>query len=198
MFRFPRRPVLAVAGVTTALVLAGCSGEEAAPEPGPQAPPPAAVAGLQVSAEFNEADVAFATEMIPHHQQAVDMAALAVEKSGDEKVKALALKIRDAQDAEMAQLSGMLEVWGQQPPEDPGLDHGGHSGMVTDADMMALESATGAEFDRKFVELMTRHHEGAVRVSDGEKANGKNPQAKDLAGKISQDQQAELTELKSL
>ncbi|GAB2774157.1 DUF305 domain-containing protein [Amycolatopsis magusensis] len=198
MFRFPRRPVLAVAGVTTALVLAGCSGEEAAPEPGPQAPPPAAVAGLQVSAEFNEADVAFATEMIPHHQQAVDMAALAVEKSGDEKVKALALKIRDAQDAEMAQLSGMLEVWGQQPPEDPGLDHGGHSGMVTDAEMMALESATGAEFDRKFVELMTRHHEGAVRVADGEKANGKNPQAKDLAGKISQDQQAELAELKSL
>ncbi|MGC7100076.1 DUF305 domain-containing protein [Amycolatopsis lurida] len=196
MFRFPRRQVLAVAGVTTALVLAGCSGEDAAPEPAPQAPP-AAAAGPQVSGEFNEADVAFATEMIPHHQQAVDMAALAVEKSGSEKVKALALKIRDTQDAEMAQLSGMLEVWGQQPPEDPGLDHGGHAGMVTDADMMALESASGPEFDAKFIELMTRHHEGAVKVADTEKANGKNPQAKELAGRISQDQQAELGELKS-
>src|ERR1041384_4574229 len=132
-------------------------------------------------AEHNEQDIAFAQGMIPHHQQAVDMAKTAGEKATDPKVKDLASRIEGAQDPEIQQLTGMLEQWGA-PTEPsgsgkpgmestgssmPGMDHGGMSGdgMMTDEEMQQLDQATGADFDKMWTQMMIKHHQGAVTMA---------------------------------
>jgi uncharacterized protein (DUF305 family) len=159
-------------------------------------------------AEHNDQDITFAQGMIPHHQQAVDMAAMATEKATNAQVKDLASRIEGAQDPEIQQLTGMLEQWGA-PTEPttpssessmPGMDHGDMSGdgMMTDEDMQQLEAATGADFDRMWVQMMIEHHQGAVATAKTELEKGENAEAKALAQKIVTAQEAEITEMQAL
>jgi uncharacterized protein (DUF305 family) len=71
-------------------------------------------------------------------------------------------------------------------------------GMMGQADMDRLETSTGTEFDRLWLELMIQHHEGAVKMSKSEVAGGKNPDATALAQAIISNQQAEITAMESL
>jgi uncharacterized protein (DUF305 family) len=155
-------------------------------------------------AEHNDQDIAFAQGMIPHHQQAVDMATMAAEKATSAQVKDLASRIEGAQDPEIQQLTEMLEQWGA-PTEStmtsmPGMDHGGMSGegMMTDEEMQQLEGATGADFDRLWVQLMIKHHQGAVTMAKTEIEEGQNADAKALAQQIVTAQEAEITEMQGL
>lgn len=191
MFRSTKRclavAALAVAG---ALLLAGCgdNGTESKDTGGSDA------------ASHNEADVAFATGMIPHHQQALEMAEVAAERSADPKVKDLANRIEKAQDPEIEQMSGWLRDWGQPVPT-PGGGHAGHSGMpgmMSDAEMGSLMKASGADFDRMFLEMMIRHHEGAIEMAKEEQDKGANAEAKQLAGSIATSQSAEIEEMRDL
>lgn len=163
--------------------------------------------GSADQAGHNDQDITFAQGMIPHHQQAVDMADLAAEKASDAQVKDLASRIQAAQDPEIQQLTDMLGKWGA-PTEPtmsgesdmPGMDHGGMSGegMMTDEEMRQLEGATGAGFDRMWVQLMIKHHQGAVVMSKTELEQGSNAEAKDLAQKIIDAQEAEIKEMQGL
>lgn len=64
--------------------------------------------------------------------------------------------------------------------------------------MAELAGLSGREFDQRFLELMIAHHEGAVTMAEDELADGQNPQARELAQKIIDDQQAEITEMEQL
>jgi uncharacterized protein (DUF305 family) len=180
--------VVAVLALATALALTGCSSSDS--PAAPAAPPP-----------VGPADITFASQTLPHHQQALDMASIAAERSASERVKVLAARITEAQEPEIARLSSMLESWGQPAPEDPGLhtaENAGLSGMLTEQDMAALESAPAHGFDRMFLDLMIRHHQGAVDMANRELATGVNPQARQFAEHIVASQGAEITELRSL
>ncbi|MEV4185998.1 DUF305 domain-containing protein, partial [Streptosporangium canum] len=159
---------------------------------------PAAATSPQPSASFNDADVAFAQMMIPHHEQAVEMAELAESRAGDPEVKELAAKIKVAQDPEIATMNGWLSAWGR--PAAPEGGHGGHDmpGMMTGEDMAKLREAKGAEFDRMFAKLMIAHHKGAIEMARTEQAQGSNPEAKALARNIETTQQAEVEQLQGL
>nr|WP_165436342.1 DUF305 domain-containing protein [Amycolatopsis suaedae] len=151
----------------------------------------------QQAAGHNEQDVRFAQEMIPHHSQAVDMAKLVPTRAADPAVKALATRIEQAQAPEIEQLRGWLSRWGA-PAEAPG--HGGHhamAGMMTGEDMRALEQARGTEFDRLWLTMMIKHHEGAVEMARAEVAGGSDPEAKALAQRIIETQQAEIDEMRA-
>lgn len=157
------------------------------------------------SAQYNDQDISFAQGMIPHHQQAVDMSKLAAEKATDAKVKDLAARIEAAQGPEIEQLTGMLDEWGAtaahpSTSDMPGMDHGGMSGegMMTDEEMAQLDGATGADFDRLWVRLMIKHHEGAVAMAKTELERGKNADAKALAQTIIDAQEAEITEMRAM
>lgn len=191
MFRSTNRRLglvaLAVAG---ALLLAGC-GEDSTESKDTGGPD---------TASHNEADVAFATGMIPHHQQALELAEVAAERAADPKVKDLAGRIEKAQDPEIEQMSDWLRDWGQPVPT-PGGGHAGHSGMpgmMSDAEMGSLMKASGAEFDRMFLEMMIRHHEGAIEMAKAEQTKGANAEAKQLAGSIATSQSAEIEEMRDL
>jgi uncharacterized protein (DUF305 family) len=153
----------------------------------------------------NEADVMFAQMMIPHHRQAVEMAALAGTRASDPDVKALAGKIEDAQQPEIDTMTGWLAAWGAPAPmpvtsagEMPGMDHGRMPGILSEADMRKLAAANGAAFDKQFLTMMIAHHQGAVTMAQGEVAQGADSDAKALAQKIITDQQAEITTMQEL
>jgi uncharacterized protein (DUF305 family) len=147
-------------------------------------------------ANFNEADVTFAQGMIPHHEQAVEMADLADGRAESPEVTDLAERIKAAQDPEIEQMRGWLEDWGQEMPE--GMDHEGTSGMMSEDDMTALEDASGAEFDEMFLMMMIEHHEGAIEQAETELDDGQNPEAKELAQTIIDAQQAEIEEMQGI
>ncbi|SFO62034.1 Uncharacterized conserved protein, DUF305 family [Pseudonocardia ammonioxydans] len=201
-----------VAGAATtlvaALVLTACGGGDpagsATPASSAPAPAGATAPGAPVSAEHNQADIAFAQRMIPHHQQAVEMSKLATDRAGSDDVRRLATEIEQAQSPEMAQMRGFLAAWGAPESggmhgmDHGGMDHGDMAGMMTPEQMRQLEQAGGAEFDRMFLEMMIAHHEGAVQMAQTELAGGVNPEARALAQEIVDAQETEITEMRGL
>jgi len=155
----------------------------------------------EASAAHNDADVEFAQMMIPHHEQAVEMAQLAPDRAESTEVKDLAMQIEDAQAPEIDQMEGWLADWDEEvggAMDDSGsTDHGG-SGMMSDQEMTDLEDASGAEFDRLFLEMMLAHHTGAVEMAETEIAEGEFPDALALAEAIKSAQEAEIAGMKTL
>jgi len=158
-------------------------------------------------ATFNDADVAFASGMIPHHQQAVVMSDWAAKRASDPKVKALAERISAAQGPEIKTMTAWLKAWDQPVPEAYDPDHGGHSmngmdmgsgGMMSAEDMETLDNSKGKAFDREFLRQMIEHHEGAVTMAKEEQKAGENRESKALATSIITAQTAEIAQMRSL
>ena len=160
----------------------------------------------EVTGDFNDADVLFAQGMIPHHEQAVEMAALALDPAAgaSAEIQALATQIQGAQDPEIELMTGWLQEWGQpmDMPGTEGMDDTagmeGMDGMMSAEDMAGLATLTGAEFDTAWAERMTAHHEGAITQAQTVKAAGSNADVLVLADEIITAQQAEIDEMKAL
>ncbi|MBX9394224.1 DUF305 domain-containing protein [Streptomyces sp. TRM72054] len=153
--------------------------------------------------DFDDADVMFAQMMIPHHEQALEMAQLADGRASDAEIKDIAQKIEQAQDPEIKTMKGWLQSWKQPTAMEsmPGMDHGsghGGDGMMSDADMKELQAMKGKEFDKMFAQMMIEHHNGAIAMAKDEQKNGKNADAKKMAGDIVKGQSAEVTQLRSI
>lgn len=192
-----RRGLLTGAAVTATLVLSACGGSDstAGSDHGAMTPTTSAAAA---NAAFNDADVTFAQMMIPHHQQAVEMAAMADGRAASTDVKNLAAKIKAAQQPEIDTMNQWLTTWGK-PTTAPAAGHGntGH-GMMSDTDMAKMMDAKGTDFDKQFLTMMIAHHEGAITMAKDETTKGSNAEAKTLAEKIITDQQAEITTMQGM
>ncbi len=133
--------------------------------------------------------------MIPHHEQAVEMAKLADGRASDSEIKDIASKIERAQDPEIKMMKGWLQSWGKPEAmgDMPGMDMG--DGMMSDKDMQELKPMKGSEFDKMFAQMMIEHHNGAISMAKAEQKNGKNADAKKMASDIVTGQSAEVTQL---
>lgn len=153
-----------------------------------------------VSSGFNDVDVEFATDMIPHHRQAVEMAELAETRADSAEVKHLAVQIMNAQDPEIQTMSGWLTEWGKPVPEDTaGMDMAGSMpGMMSSDDMSKLMSASGAEFDQMFLTMMIEHHQGAIEMAGTEQRAGTSTDAIALAEQIAAAQADEIATMQRL
>ncbi|MEV4218654.1 DUF305 domain-containing protein [Nonomuraea sp. NPDC049725] len=187
--------ITVTAGALALLTACGATASNDA-APAATATATAATAATPSQAGFNDADVMFAQMMIPHHEQAVEMAELAPDRAGDPEIKELAARIKAAQDPEIATMQGWLTTWGRPAPEG-GMGHD-MPGMMSEADLAKLKSAKGAEFDRLFAEQMIAHHEGAIEMARAEQAGGADPAAKELAKAIETAQRAEVAELRKI
>lgn len=175
------------------IALAGCGSDSSS------APTPSA------SASAAAADVAFAQSMIPHHEQAVEMADLALSPSSQAsaQVRELATQIKVAQDPQIALMSGWLQQWGA--PSAMPMDHSNHdmgavtmSGMMTADQMAALTAVSGDDFDRMWIQMMIEHHEGAVTMAEQVQQASADPQVTGLAGDIVDAQQQEIATMQEL
>lgn len=180
------RTLVLLSAVVAAVIVAvtGCSAAQSPSDPSPR----------DTESTFNQADVAFTMMMMPHHEQAIDMADILLAKDGiDQRVVELATAIKEAQGPEIETMEGWLAAWGAS--RDHGMDHGG---MMSDDDMAALDASEGSEASRLFLEQMTVHHQGAIDAAEQEVDNGENPDAVALAGKIVLDQTAEIPVMQQL
>jgi uncharacterized protein (DUF305 family) len=172
-----RKTFIAAIAAATLLIAAGCSSS-----PG--------------GTKHNDADVAFAQMMIPHHQQAVEMSKLARTRAQNQDVKELAGAIEAAQDPEIQTMRGWLKSWG----EDDLSGRMGHDmpGMMSASTMGGLRDASGVSFDRAFLRSMIAHHEGAIVMAKTEKKNGEFPAALSLADAIIATQTAEIKRMREM
>lgn len=208
--RRTRTVALAITAVAAAAVLAACSSADTAA-------PASASAGSSMAAEQSaggdsaqagsESDITFAQLMIPHHEQAVQMADMALQKATTPEVQQLAQQIKDAQDPEIQQMRGWLTAWDAPEQMDgmDGMDHGdmdmgGQSaaGMMTDQDMTALMDATGTDFDQMWLAMMIAHHKGAIEMAQTAKADTTNPDVTALADAIVAGQTSEIDTMEKL
>jgi len=153
-----------------------------------------------MASQFNAADVTFATDMISHHRQAIEMAELAKTRAQSQQVKDLAARIEQAQDPEIQTMADWLTAWGKPVPDDMGgMDMSGSMpGMMSTEDLQMLQGMSGAGFDRMFLQMMIAHHQGAIEMARTEQADGTNADAQALAGQIWNAQTAEITTTRSM
>ncbi len=125
--------------------------------------PAQAVAGRP---RHTEADVKFMQDMITHHAQAVEMTTLLKTRSTNEDMQKLAQRIELSQEDEIRMMKTWLTARGAALP-DPHAHHshaGLMRGMASPEEMQRLASLHGPEFDRLFLELMIKHHQGALTM----------------------------------
>jgi uncharacterized protein (DUF305 family) len=211
------RPRLALLAIAALLVLSGCT--DAAPAPAPAAAPtedePRILQGgapgepsRELTAEevasielpvHTEADVDFMRAMIPHHRQALEMTALVPDRAGRDDLALFAERMSLSQDDEIAQIERWLEARGEAVTDGEHAHHGDDvtHGMATEAELAELAAAEGEAFDRLFLTLMQRHHEGALQMvaelfaADG----GQEPEAFAFATHVDGDQRIELSRI---
>lgn len=190
------RSLIVALTVASAIGLSACGGDDSG-----SAEPAAASAATAQAAAGNEADVTFVQGMIPHHEQAVEMAELALDpKAGaSPKVKDLATRIKQAQDPEIEQLQGLLATWGEEEMDMSG-GMAGHdmSGMMSAGEMDALAAANGTAFDQQWLGMMIKHHQGAIDMARTVQSKGSSADVKGLADQIISAQEAEITEMNGL
>ncbi|MFF9058118.1 DUF305 domain-containing protein [Streptomyces sp. NPDC101213] len=203
-----RRAALGTAAVTAALVLAAC-GSDGGSGAGSGSGAAAEASAAATAEAHNDQDVSFAQGMIPHHEQAVQMARTAGSRASSSEVKDLAARIEKAQGPEITTMSGWLKAWGEDVPTSmPGMDHSMHGtdaspgagmpGMMDAEDMDALMKESGKGFDTMFLTMMVEHHEGAVEMATAEKQKGRYAPAKEMAADIITTQNAEIEEMNDL
>ena len=150
---------------------------------------------------FNDSDVNFAQMMIPHHEQAIEMSDIALDPTvgASDVVKALATRIKGAQDPEITTMKAFLTTWKKGLTPDSSMHHGDTmSGMLSAEDMKKLSSLRGAEFDRAWMTGMIAHHEGAIEMATEVLKDGKDAAVNALATAVATAQDSEILEMKKL
>ncbi len=200
-FRYP-----AAALALTALLGAACSSDDDDDRATPENDAGEGTGSAATEeADFNDADITFAVNMIPHHEQAVTMSQLAPGRAADERVIDLAERIEAAQSPEIEQMRGFLDVFGEdEPMGDMDMDADemaamdGMTGMLGEEELDALEEETGVDFDLLYLEGMIAHHEGAIEMAEIELGEGEYPEALELAQSIRAAQEDEIDEMRTL
>jgi uncharacterized protein (DUF305 family) len=156
----------------------------------------------------NATDRAFVREMIPHHKMAVEMAKMAKMHGDHAQIRTLASKIITAQNAEIRTLTTVATSLGVTAAKMPAngqmsaqtmrdLDTLGVT-MSQSGMMMNMSDLDGAKpFDRKFIDMMIPHHQGAIRMARAELAKGRNAKLRSIARAIVTAQAAEIRQMNS-
>lgn len=192
MFRTNQLPKLFIAGL---LLLAACGSES-----NQQSTASTQTDLTSSQSSFNEADVMFAQMMIPHHEQAIELADMALDPTlmASEQVKTLASQIKLAQDPEIDLMTQWLTDW-DQPLMDMSEEHDmSMDGMLSVDEIAALGQLMGEEFDQAWTTAMIAHHKGAITMAKTVKDDGQSTLVQDLANLIIQEQQSEITVLETL
>lgn len=184
-----RSRTLVAAAVALTFAVTSCSSSESQP-----------TSTVEAAKPYNDADVAFATNMIQHHAQALQMVDLTMGRTLSPKVAALAEDIRMAQAPEIEQLVDLLDEWDHQPIPETSRDHANAHGdgdgdgavemdtkmpgMMSGEEMEELKATRGAAFESTWLTAMIEHHQGAIKMATTEKDQGEDNKAKALAEDI--------------
>ena len=162
------------------------------------APMTSMMAKMKAMKMTGDFDYDFANMMISHHQAAIDMAQVEVQKGTDAALKTMAQSMIAAQESEITAFRAVLK--GYKVPKTNPTEGDAHGGMTQNMDMMMKhmgEMKMTGFVDKDFAMMMIHHHEAAVKMAKDELAHGKNAALKKMAQKIEQDQTNEIAGLKT-
>jgi uncharacterized protein (DUF305 family) len=180
------------------------------PAPAQQTPAPAAAqpsADTKVRNGYTLADVRFMQGMIGHHSQALTMAALVAPRTQRQDFHLMSERIKLSQESEIAQMSRWLQTRGESVPAADAHVHAamGHGelmpGMLTEAELTQLSNARGVAFEKLFLQLMIKHHEGALQMVKqlfATPGSGQEPELFMLSADVDADQTAEIKRMRAL
>jgi uncharacterized protein (DUF305 family) len=191
------RWLLAVLGVVCAIALLGAgAGLTVLTGVGTDRPPAA-----------DSVDAGFARDMATHHDQAVQMAQVVRDNSTDPAMRLLAFDVETGQLAQIGQMRGWLDAWGQtgqsQIPQMSWMDHTIEPGqlmpgMATTSELAKLKSLRGRAMDVYFLQLMIRHHEGGVEMAQYGAAHAGKSYVRTMASAIVTAQQNEVVTMEQM
>lgn len=140
----------------------------------------------------------FAREMIAHHSQAITLAMLIRRRSADRTIRSAALDIQLSQEEQIRQMRGFLKLWKQPDTFPMSADHAQMMGMASDAELTSLRTLPVPQAEVRFLQLMTRHHQGALRMVPPALEPGVLPQVRHLARQMQVTQGGEIRFMTSL
>jgi uncharacterized protein (DUF305 family) len=146
---------------------------------------------------YNAIDTAFVQMMIVHHQQALRMAELAPDRAANTQLRALAARISAVQKTEIEVLRSWLKDR-RLPETDPSHDHATMPGMQSEAAIATLTADRGADFDRRFVTMMTAHHRGAQQMAGDVLRGGSDQRLSEMANEMAVEQGSEIRRMADL
>lgn len=144
-------------------------------------------------------EVVFARDMSAHHAQAVEMALLLRDRSQDPALRTFALDLILTQQAQIGQMQGWLEVWGQPSAglEPPMRGMAAQMGMASRAEVAELQTLPVPQAETRFLQLMIRHHQGGVGMAEPLRTSP-HPEVRRLAEAIVTGQRSEIEYLSRL
>ena len=148
--------------------------------------------------KINNADVSFAQNMSEHHNQAIEMSFVLLAGSENDELKGLAYDIINTQATQRGMMMGWLQSWNE--PMSSNINHAQMEsmGMASDNEIKRLYSLSGNELDSLFIELMTNHHLGGIKMAETYVQNGKYTLQMSLAETMIAGKQGKIDYLKSL
>ncbi|MEM9313670.1 MAG: DUF305 domain-containing protein [Pseudomonadota bacterium] len=165
----------------------------------------AAEAAKIAQTSYSPDDVRFMQDMIPHHNQAVQMAVLVAERTNSPELKDIAGRINASQADEIEFMQDWLAERGEKVPE-ASAHHAMHmshdmAGMASPEDMALLADSRGVGFDRQFLTLMIAHHEGALTMVEellDQPGSAYDPVLLDFTSDIVSDQTSEIERMNAM
>jgi uncharacterized protein (DUF305 family) len=155
-------------------------------------------------------DAGFTRDMLVHHQQAVSMAGMTRDRTGDAAVRLLAYDMETQQLTESGVFKGWLDGWGllgesdAEPMAWMGSGHmhmqsdGRMPGMATTAELTRLKSLTGRELDVLFLQLMIRHHQGGIPMAQYAAEHAETAYVRTAARKMADAQSLEVVNMEKM
>jgi uncharacterized protein (DUF305 family) len=154
---------------------------------------------------YSPDDVQFMQDMIPHHNQAMQMAELVDDRTNRPELNDVAGRINVSQRDEIDFMRQWLRSRGERVPNPTAYDamHTSHrmAGMATPRQMEDLAQAEGTDFDRMFLRLMITHHEGAVTMVEElleQPGSAYDPVLFEFTTDVTNDQSAEIERMNAL
>ena len=206
-----RAPLAAALGTGLLLLSLGAPAAPAQPpivQPGAPGQPSRAISAAEASdlagIRHTEADVRFMQGMISHHAQALEMTALLDTRTESDALRQTARRIELSQEDEIEMMQDWLRARGQEVTaidahHAPGAMR--MPGMLTDEEMAGLAEADGAAFDRLFLELMIKHHRGAVTMVENlleQRGAAQDSQLFAFTSDVTADQTAEIDRMDAM
>lgn len=143
--------------------------------------------------------------MVPHHELGVRLIDIAAMQADDVRLRELAFEMSGYHVSELVLLRRWRATWSLSPgsprsPDAAHRDHGadGALGMLDESEIADLTARLGTDFDRRWLQLMIRHHEGGVAMADDELAAGRSHPARQLAAQIAAVQRQQIRAMQSL
>jgi uncharacterized protein (DUF305 family) len=149
----------------------------------------------------DDVERAFVTGMVPHHQAAIEMAQVVLDRGRNPKVRALAQSIIDDQQNEINEMSAFAErKWGFRPERHRSGPMGVLMGMPISMDMSAMADhmSTTTQVDRMFLQMMIPHHAAAISMADELFNQGSDQRLVRMARTVMSSQAREIARMQDL